>query len=412
MRFAIPRGIINHSLIEDIKWLLQATYSKLDDFSLVEKFESEFANYLDRKYCVAFPFARSAIYNVLKIKNFPCNSEVIMPPITIKAILDVVLDLGLKPVFVDIDPDTFCFDIEQLNDAIGKNTKAIIITYLFGMVPDLEKMISDCQRNGLFVIEDFSQCLNGKFNNKKVGSFGDVGVYSASSTKTLDTFGGGLFVCDDSSLNKKMKEEQNKLQPPIRKHLIKKIITNLVRNLATTRFIFHIAVFPLIRLMDYLSPGSMMKQTGERNKNMIDSLPSDWSTSYTSFQAMIGLKLINRVKSSDHERLKNVNKIKTSVDKYILPSGVEKGDNVYWQLIVYFDKVSEVQKHLQSKKVDTATTSLEKISSLSAYPTQGKTPNADRLYSNGLFIPCFPGLDDEDVNHICEALNSVQQFYL
>ena len=409
MIFAMPRGIICHRLSEDIKSLIQAIYSNLDDFSLVAKFESEFASYLKRKYCVAFPFARSAIYFALKAKNLPRHSEVIMPPITIKAILDVVLDLGLKPVFVDIDPDTFCFDIKQLNDTIGENTKAIIITYLFGIVPDLKKMISICRENNLFIIEDFSQCLNGKYNNKKVGSFGDVGVYSASSIKTLDTYGGGLLVSDDNALYVKMKEAQDGLLPPQRKPLIKKIITDLVRNIATTRFIFHIAVFPLIRLMNYLSPGSMMKQTGERDSSMIISLPEDWFTSYTSFQAMIGLKLINSVKNSDCERVKNVEKIKGNVKKIIFPLGNEKGKNVYWQFVVYFDQVDKVQKHLFSKKIDTATTSLKNMSSLPGYPQQIETPNADRLYTNGLFIPCYSGLKDEDIDHICNVLNSIDQ---
>lgn len=407
MIFTLPRGVVYHNLSDDIKWLIQATYSKLDDSSLIVKFENKFASYVERKYCVAFPFARTAIYFALKLKDFPQGSEVIMPPITIKAILDVVLDLGLKPVFVDIDPNTLCFDIEKLNAAITKNTKAIIITYLFGMVPDIEKMISDCRANNLFVIEDFSQCLNGKFNNRKIGSFGDVGVYSASSIKTLDTYGGGLLVCDDSSLNEKLKKEQDKLLPPVRTHLIKKIITDLVRNIATNRVIFHIAVFPLIKLLSYLKPNMVMKHTGDRSKKMISSLPSDWFTSYTSFQAMIGLKLLDKIDISDHKRLDNVKKIKSNTNKINFPLGVENGENIYWQLVAYFDDVNNIRKYLYSKKIDTATTSLEKISSLPTYPYQEKTPNADRVYTNGLFIPCYPSLKDVDIKYICDVLNKI-----
>ena len=67
------------------------------------------------------------------------------------------------------------------------------------MVPNLNELIKFCNKNKLFVIEDFSQCLNGKFENKKVGTFGDIGVYSSSKTKTLDVYGGGLCVTNNSA---------------------------------------------------------------------------------------------------------------------------------------------------------------------------------------------------------------------
>ena len=407
MIFTLPRGVVYHKVGDDIKWLIQATYSKLDDQSLIKEFENNFASYIRRQYCVAFPFARTAIYLALKLKDFPQGSEIIMPPITIKGILDVVLDLKLKPIFVDIDPDTLCFDIEKLNTAITKNTKAIIITYLFGMVPNIEKMISDCRANNLFVIEDFSQCLNGKFKNRKTGSFGDVGVYSASSIKTLDTYGGGLLVCDDKSLNERLKKEQVKLLPPARIQLIKKIIIDLVRNIATNRIVFHIVVFPLIKLLNYFKPDTLMKQTGDRDKNMISSLPSAWFNSYTSFQAMIGLKLLDKTEISDQKRLKNVKEIQNNTNTLSFPSGVKNAENVYWQLVSYFEKPNEIRKYLHSKKIDTATTSLEKISSLPAYPYQEKTPNADRLYTNALFMPCYPSLKDKDIKYLCNALNNI-----
>ena len=67
-------------------------------------------------------------------------------------------------------------------------------------VPNIKEIISISKESNLFVIEDFSQCLNGKFKAQKVGTFGDVGVYSASSIKTLDTYGGGLLVCRNKKL--------------------------------------------------------------------------------------------------------------------------------------------------------------------------------------------------------------------
>lgn len=405
MHLAIPRGIIYHKLLDDIKWLLKSPFAKLNDGAVIESFEIKFASLMGRKHCVAFPFARTAIYYALKRQDFPSGTEIIMPPISIKGILDVVLDLGLVPVFVDIDKDTLCFDPALLERSINANTKAIIITYLFGMAPNVPKLVSMCRERGVFVIEDFSQCLNGKFADRKMGSFGDVGVYSASSIKTLDTYGGGLLVCDDDGIAQGFKAEQANLPPPVRKQLWQKIVTDLIRNIATSRVVFHFAVFPLLGLLNKLKPKSVLKHTGDRDKAMIAHLPSEWFYAYTSLQAQVGLEAIENLERLDEERQRNAARIKASAPAIDFPLGVEGGENIYWQLPAYFNDPLATQKHWHSKKIDTATTSLLKISGLPAYPYQEHTPNADRLHSNGLFIPCFPGLSETDLQRIGAVLN-------
>ncbi len=405
MSLIVPRGIVYHKVSDDIYSLVSSLYARLDDSAVVSEFEQKFSEYIGSKQCISFPFARTAIYFSLKAKQLAPGSEVIMPPITIKGILDVVLALQLKPVFVDLNPDTLCFDPDHLENAINSNTKAVLVTYLFGMVPDIEEMISLCRGHELFVIEDFSQCLNGKYNGKKVGGFGDVGVYSASSIKTLDTYGGGLLVCNDEALGQLIRRSQSELTPASRTQLIQKIITDLVRNVATSRLVFHFIVFPLIKLVGVMKPDSALKHIGDRDTDMIDRLPKEWFNAYTSFQARVGLKQIVAVEESDAQRVLNVEHIKADTPHINYPKGVAGGENVYWQLVAYFQRPGETQRRFHRGKVDTSTTSLVKISNLPSYPYKGDTPNADRLYTNGLFIPAFPGLSQDDLTHIVNVLN-------
>src|SRR5688500_15003152 len=121
---AIPRGIVYHRVVQDVSYLGRALFAKLDDDQKIRRFETQFASYVGAKHCVAFPFARTAVYYSLKSQNFAPGSEILMPPITIKAMLDVVIACGLKPVFVDINLDTLCFDVELLRKAITPKTKA------------------------------------------------------------------------------------------------------------------------------------------------------------------------------------------------------------------------------------------------------------------------------------------------
>ena len=228
MKLPIPRGRISHSLFEDISWLFRSTFEKIYDQQKIASFQSVFAGYVERKHCVVFPFARTGIYSVLKNLELPEGSVVIMPPITIKPILDVVLHLKLIPVFVDIDPSTVCFSEVGLSEALKSKPRVAILTYLFGIVPNVEKICASLRGANVFIIEDFSQCLNGTFRHKKIGTFGDVSVYSASSVKTLDTYGGGFVFTDDHEMAHKLIDDQSRLSKPSRLRLLKKIQTNSV----------------------------------------------------------------------------------------------------------------------------------------------------------------------------------------
>ena len=197
MKLPISRGRISHTLFEDLVWLVRSVFSKINDSQTVTRFETTFAKYVGRKHCIVFPFARTGIHAVLKNLDLPEGSVVLMPPITIKPILDVVLDLKLVPVFVDIDQSTVCFSESAFTDALKSSPRVAILTYLFGIVPDVEALCKTLRNAGVFIIEDFSQCFNGKFRGDQIGSFGDVSVYSASSVKTLDTYGGGFVFTDD-----------------------------------------------------------------------------------------------------------------------------------------------------------------------------------------------------------------------
>ena len=148
-----------------------------------------------------------------------------MPSITIKAILDVVLDFKLKPVFVDSDLKTACFDLDSLRNQIIKfNPKVCLLTYLFGLMPDMDSIIHELKKSNVFIIEDFSQALNATYKGINAGSFGTVSIYSASTVKTLDTYGGGFAFTSDTKLLSSLRDHQSNLATIPRIKLIQKIV--------------------------------------------------------------------------------------------------------------------------------------------------------------------------------------------
>lgn len=408
----VPRGIVYHPLLQDVGDYFRALFSKRDA-GKVRLFEETIAGYMGVKYALTFPYARTAFYFALKAAEVPAGSEIIMPPITIKPILDMALMAGLKPVFVDLDPETLCYDCDQLEKAITANTKAINITYLFGIVPDMERLLGITSRHRLFVIEDFSHDLNAEFRGKKLGTLGDVGIYSASSIKTLDIHGAGLLFTNDEVLAGRLKGFQSQLQNPPRTFLAGKIKTTLIRNLATQRLFFSLVTYAAIRLLKKISRNDALKFTGGRAGTPVESIPKDWMYAFDPLQAEFGLRELPRVSVNDQKRIANVRQIKAELKAagkpLRCPAEREDSKCVFWQFATYQKNAVRVQDLLHQYAVDTATTSLMLVSSLAAYPCHQPMPAAQQVHDNTLLVPAFSSLSQKDVHRIIEALKNIEE---
>lgn len=407
MKLPISRGRISHTLISEIGWLLRAVVTPLSTIETISKAESAFATYVGRKNCVVFPFARTAIWSTLRILNLPPGSRVVMPPLTIKPILDVVVHMGYEPLFVDIDPKTACFDVKKLLAAMPRKPAVAILTYLFGLVPDVAKLIEILREHDVFVIEDFSQCLNGEFEGRKIGTFGDVSIYSASSVKTFDTFGGGFALSDDETLAAGLREIQLQLEAPKRRDLLRSIIRNLVRNLASTRPVFSVFTFWFLRVAARRSERAVGRFTGARSTEPLGELPTAWFRRYTAVQASVALRELPRVEERDSKRVDRIAQIISGTGLLDRPDGATGQEHVYWQFIVYVDDFAEAREQLAKFAIDCATTSLVLLTDLPKYPGQIDAPAARRLYERGVYMPCYHQLTESETNRITIALHGI-----
>lgn len=407
MALPISRGRISHSVASEFGWLARALFSRLGSSKDVELAQDAFSTHIGRSSCTIFPFARTAIWATLKELDLPAGSRVIMPPITIKPILDVVVHLGYEPVFVDINPATACCDHDELQRAMATRPSVAILTYLFGLVPDVGTIMKILKENGVFVIEDFSQCLNGEFNGRRIGTFGDVAVYSASSVKTFDTFGGGFAVTDDPRFIEGLRRRQSQLGSPSRADLLRSIARNLVRNLASSRLLFPVVTYRLLRLAARTSKGAVGRFTGARSTEPLAELPQAWFRRYTSLQARVAVRELPRVASRDARRVQRVDGIVADSGVSDRPCGAPGQRHVYWQFIVYVRDFAVARETLAKFGVDCATTSLVLLTDLPKYPGQRIAPMAIRLYERGVYLPCYHQLRDTEATRISAALKAL-----
>lgn len=177
---------------------------------VVEDFEKKLAAYIGSEHCVACNSGTDALFLALRAFNIGVGDEVITTPFTFIATSEVVSAVGAKPIFVDIDANTFNLNLEQVAKAITPNTKAIIPVHLFGQPVDMTALMELAKAHNLVVIEDCAQSTGATWDEKKVGSIGHVGCFSFYPTKNLGGCGdGGAITTNDSEIAQRMRVIKN-----------------------------------------------------------------------------------------------------------------------------------------------------------------------------------------------------------
>jgi perosamine synthetase len=164
----------------------------------VKSFESEFSKFVGGRDCVAVNSGTSALHLCLIALGIGPGDEVIVPSFTFAATANVVALVGATPVFVDIDPRTYCLNPILIKAALTRNTKAIIVVHLYGLPADMVPISKIAKEHSLLVIEDAAQAHLGSINNKMVGTLGDAAAFSFYPTKNMTSGEGGIAVLSDS----------------------------------------------------------------------------------------------------------------------------------------------------------------------------------------------------------------------
>ena len=176
----------------------------------VKSFQNELAAYLDVKHVITCANGTDALQISMMALGLKPGDEIITPSFTYIATTEVIGLLGLKPVFVDCNPENFNISVDEVEKAITKKTKAIVPVHLFGQSSDMKSIMSLAKKYNLFVIEDNAQAIGSDylgFNQpQKTGTIGNIGCTSFFPSKNLGCFGdGGAMMTNDDELAKKLR---------------------------------------------------------------------------------------------------------------------------------------------------------------------------------------------------------------
>jgi dTDP-4-amino-4,6-dideoxygalactose transaminase len=259
----------------------------IDNGKIIESFEKDFAQYIGVPYAKSVPSGRSALYIILKALKLKPGDKVIIPAYTSPIIPLVLLNYGIKPIFADVDIDSLNIKTEGLDKLIDCKTKAIIPVHMFGNPCKIGEIIDIASENDIMVIEDAAQALGAEYQNKKIGKFGDVSLFSFGFGKNITTMGGGMIITKRDDLATSIDSLVSNSRLAIFKN-VEMFLKSILYLIGTKREIynFNSKIWNLVKKRYTFSQ-------------------KDIKRTYTQFQAALGKILLRKVDELNRMRIRN-----------------------------------------------------------------------------------------------------------
>ena len=333
----------------------------ITEFRKTQEFEEMIAEYTGAKYCVAVNNGTISLTLAAMAAGIQAGDEVIVPNFTMIATPNSVKLFGAKPVFVDVEEETLCLDIEMAKKAITPRTKAIFLVSANGRYPKsgIESFVSLAKEHDIVLLEDSAQSLGSFYpNGKHIGTEGLIGSFSFSAPKVISTGQGGALITDDDKM-------AHKLQ----------------------------------RLKDFGRSGG--------GNDIHDTI--GWNFKFTDIQAVIGIEQMKKLQWRVDRKKDILRQYQKGLE------GVEqvrffKQDLEYttpWFIDTLVEDRSNLMSYLKDNNVGTRIM-YPPINKQQAYRIEGDHPVSNLVGEKGLWLPSAAQLTNEEIDHVC---SQIRQYY-
>lgn len=405
----IPRAKIYLKLSDLLLVFLKILLKKLKLGEKTSQWEKTLSDHFGFKETIMFSRARLAFFYLLKNFALPKESEVILTPLTIADIVNAVRWAGLKPVFCDLGENTYNIDYQKLEQAIGPNTKAVLITHLTGLVTNMDEVQKIVEKHNLILIEDISQTFGATFKGKYLGTFGLASISSLSFLKTCCTLFGGMLGLNNPELAEKIRKDIKTLPRPSKKLLLKEATKNITLSLAANRIIFSLFTYYLIKFLNKLNSNALEKFIKSNPRPILSENPSGKLLfSYSDVQSEMGLKILKKLKLSDDKRIANAKYFIENLSlkaKTHLPVILENGRNVFWRLPLETENPEDFKKYLFKNYIDSTKTNLVLASEEPSFGQFKKDTPEARKSHQAVLIPVHSSFSKKDMIYMAKIVS-------
>ncbi len=172
----------------------------------LKQFEESFKDYIGSKYSIGVSSGTSALFLAYQQIGLTKGDEVIVPSHTFIATVSPLAYFKAKPIFVDIDPETYCMDVDEIKEKITAKTKCIVPVHIYGHPVDMDPLLDLAEDRNLYIIEDSCQAHGAEYKGNKVGTIGDIGIFSFFPSKNMTVGGdGGIIITNNDKYGRELK---------------------------------------------------------------------------------------------------------------------------------------------------------------------------------------------------------------
>ncbi|KGK99152.1 hypothetical protein LI82_03745 [Methanococcoides methylutens] len=380
-----------------IREILKTVFAYSTNYSTESRdFQDQISNYLGCRHINLTSSGFSGLYSILRSSDLKKGDEVIVPAYTCEDVPRLVIEMGYKVKFVDIEPCTCNMDPIDLHDKISKDTKVVIAAHMFGYPCSIVDITETSHDYGAIVVEDSCQSMGAEYNGKKVGTFGDVGLFSLNMGKPISTIHGGIICTNNKDFSEK----------------ISAIIAtfNDCSIMQQMNTFAHLIGYSFCNNRNFYS--LIYKLIGEKHPNSYFEI-QDLMYKFTEFQSILGIQQLSKLDTFNNIRIKNANYLMDNLKPYGLffPKISKQTKPIFLRLPIYFENVNRANRNkiiTMFKHSGIEITPYLLRESLPFLFAEGSTdyPRADRMTSNTLTIPTHPGLTNDNLDQIIDLLNN------
>ncbi|MGV8815428.1 MAG: DegT/DnrJ/EryC1/StrS family aminotransferase [Gelidibacter sp.] len=326
----------------------------------IDRFEAEFADFCQSRYAVSVSNGTVAIQLALTAHGIGEGDEVIMPNLSFIATANAVLHCNATPVFADIDEFNLCIDPKSIEALITPKTKAIMPVHLYGHPAQMDVILEIANKHGLWVIEDAAEAHGAKVHGKRVGSWGHCATFSFYGNKNLTTGEGGMITTDDEDFYNRCKYLRDHAMSKEKRYWH----TAAGFNFRLTNIQAALGCAQLERIDDFMKKRQVI---------------FDWYTKYLG-----------------------------KIDGVNLNNTEEWAENAYWLICLENKKWNwetreKFMTELKKRDVDSRPF-FYPMSQMPYLKDVNHTPVTDRVYQQGINLPTYYDLKEEQVKFVCDVL--------
>ncbi len=366
----------------------------------------------DVAHAICVAKARVGIFVAIRALIEP-GQKVILSPYTISDVINMVICAGGVPVFADLEPDTCNVDPADVEQLIDGDTGAVMITHLHGLACDVERIAAFCRKRGVPLIEDSAQAFGTRVAGRRVGTFGDVGIYSFGQYKNLNAFFGGMIVTPNPDLAARMRAEIDAF--PIQEigYYLSKVVAGVASDLATWPPLFKSLTYRVFRYGFLNDVGVLNSQvTVDIDPQLKRELPESYLRRMTPMQARIVLDQLPDVDDHIRARIafaKLYHDGLNDIPELGLPPLRTDFSHMYTYFPIQPEDRDALLRHLMRERRDMAAQHLHNCADLPCFSEFHRDcENARRTARSVILLPTYPRYSQVDVER---NIASIRRYY-